>query len=150
MRTIIAVTALALAITVGTTSTPAPLGQAAAQEGGLQARLRAADANKDGQLTKAEAVAGRERAFAAMDTDGDGFITEAERAAVRAKAGKGRGGGREGGGDADGDGKISRAEFLGAPYPLFERLDANRDDVLDAEELAVARGALAKRKQGTP
>lgn len=118
--------------------------------GGPLDRLRAMDANKDGNITKAEARAARETMFRGLDTNADGFVTEAERTALREAAGKdgpGRGGG---GGDTNGDGKISRAEFLDAPYRGFDRLDANNNDIVEASEVEAARAMMGQRKKGTP
>ena len=127
----------------------APMAIAHAQPGGALERLRAADLNGDGAITRAEARTGRETAFRAMDTDNDGFVTAAEKEARRAEVAKKRGD-RGAGGDTDGDGKVSRAEFLNAPYRIFDRLDANRNDTIDAAELETARTMLLQRKQGTP
>jgi len=114
--------------------------------GGLE-RMMAADANRDGAITKAEARAARESAFARFDANSDGFIGADERAARAGKAGRG---GRGGGGDTNGDGKVSKAEFMAAPYRGFDRFDANRNDTLEASELAAARALFQQRKNGTP
>lgn len=101
--------------------------------------MRGADANGDGAVTRAEALAVREAAFARMDANGDGYVSQAERAAT---TGQRRGQRQEAVRaemDADGDGRLSRAEVMNAPMPLFDRADANGDDVLSAEELAAAR-----------
>ncbi len=140
--------AASLALTAALTGAMAA-GPAAAQEGGPLAILRAADTNGDGQLTKAEARAAREAGFNRADANGDGFVTQEERTARSAGKGKGRGG-AGGGGDTDGDGKISRAEFMDARYPAFERFDANNNDVLDAGELEALRNMAGRRRQGTP
>jgi hypothetical protein len=132
----------------------APVAIASAQPGGggMLERLRAVDLNGDGAITKVEARTARETAFRALDTNNDGFVTDAEKAATRDGAAKKRGGGgpNGGGGDTNGDGKISRDEFMNAPYRAFDRLDANNNDIIDASELESARTMLMQRKQGTP
>lgn len=107
-------------------------GAAFAQDG-----MRGADANGDGLVTRAEAQAARERAFARLDADGSGFIDAGERP-------QGRGGDRLGRADGDNDGRVSRTEFLGQPMRLFERFDANDDNRLDSEELAAAQAAMRR------
>ena len=106
-----------------------------AQQGGLGLeRLRAMDANGDGAITRAEAAAVRGAQFSRLDTDGDGYLSQAERSAA------------PGGGrllsripDGDSDSRISRAEFMAAPYRGFDRLDADGDGTLSAQELEAAR-----------
>jgi Ca2+-binding EF-hand superfamily protein len=45
--------------------------------------------------------------------------------------------------DKDRDGKVSRAEFVDGPTPVFDRVDTNHDGVIAADELAAARRQLA-------
>lgn len=124
----------------------APFDLAFAQQGANPMdRLMAADANRDGQITKAEARTAREAAFPRLDANSDGFLSSEERRGGGDR--RGRGGG---GGDADNDGRISKAEYMAAPYRMFERLDANRNDVLEASELEAARAFMGSRKKGTP
>ena len=130
--------------------------------GGMAGRIAAMDLNHDGSITKAEARTARETEFRATDADHDGFISQAERDARRAQfaamrpegaGGKGKRGGDHGGGghqDVNGDGKVSRDEFMNAPYRMFERIDTNHNDVLEAAELAAARTRALQMKQGTP
>lgn len=132
----------------------------ASAQGGMMARIAAMDLNHDGSITKAEARTARETEFRAVDTDHDGFLSQAERDARRAQfaamrpegaSAKGdRGGGHGGREDTNGDGKISHDEFMNAPYRLFERLDTNHNDVIEASELAAARTRAMQMKQGTP
>lgn len=98
-------------------------------------RLMAQDANRDGAVTLAEAQAARAAIFARLDADNSGALSEAERAAVSQQMG-GMGLRRA---DANRDGQISRAEFMNMPYRVFDRFDANNDDVLDASEIAALR-----------
>lgn len=50
--------------------------------------------------------------------------------------------------DADGDGKLSREEVPEGMARGFDRIDANRDGFLDAEELSAARAARGERGEG--
>lgn len=69
-----------------------------------------ADANKDGNLTKAELTAALDARFKTMDANGDGKVTTEERAAMRqARLDK-----RFAKMDRDGNGQISKAEFSAA------------------------------------
>lgn len=47
--------------------------------------------------------------------------------------------------DVDGDGRITRSEFQALRGLGFERLDANGDDQLSAEERAAAQGPMARQ-----
>lgn len=116
--------------------------------------LKEADTNKDGALSKAELTASREAQYARVDTDKDGFVSEAERAAAAPPAAAGRSRGRELAGgaaarfDSNGDGKVSKAEFLGAPTPGFDFADTNKDGNLSKEEIAAVRGRAGKLRKG--
>jgi Ca2+-binding EF-hand superfamily protein len=116
---------------------------AAAQE----ARFAAADADRDGLLSRAEVARALPRLaarFDRIDRDGDGSLSPDElRAWRRVSAARNRVG--EGGfvehfrrADADGDGALTRAEAQQALPRLaakFDRIDANGDGRLTAEEL---------------
>ncbi len=110
--------------------------------------LLAADANKDGVITKAEFDTQRTVRFAELDKNKDGFLSEEERAAGRqggpppgVQAGGPPPGGGRGNIDANSDGKISKTEYI-ADNGLFQRVDANKDGKIDAAERAAipARG----------
>jgi Ca2+-binding EF-hand superfamily protein len=128
--------ALALGALVAT-----PFTMAAAQEG----RFAAADADRDGVLSRAEVERGLPRLvprFEELDRNRDGNLSPEE---LRARAGAGDRRGGEGGfaehfrrADADGDGVLTRAETEKALPRLeakFDRIDADRDARLTPDEL---------------
>jgi Ca2+-binding EF-hand superfamily protein len=106
-----------------------------------------ADANNDGSVTREEFTAARAARFAKLDRNSDGYIDSDDvpkRLAARRQ--------KQGGGDfmvgqfdTDGDGKVSKEEFINGPTLAFDRADTNKDNVLDAKELAAAKEA-AKEK----
>lgn len=125
--------------------------------------LGRADANNDGSITRAEFVAAsnalqqanasamtaqREQIFARLDTNRDGTITRAEMDAGRDQVREGRPAqGQNGAGpmgqatrpnnpDTNNDQKVSLAEWLARPDPLFDRGDANNDGRVTREEAA--------------
>lgn len=124
--------------------------------------LRAADANQDNTITRAEVDQLQSEMFAWMDRNGDGVLSSADRspvhqrlAALRAENAsdddgerrRGRRGGRGHdrglrGMDTNEDGQVTREEFMARGAPGFERLDANDDGQVTADELdaAVERG----------
>lgn len=135
--------------------------------------LRAADADGDHSVTRAEVDELQAEMFVYMDRNGDGFLDDEDKSPIhqrmrliheqrRAEAGEngegrpegrrgGRGGRRGPGGgdddhrraDADEDGRVSRDEFMAATGPLFSRLDENGDEVISPDEL----DAAAERRQ---
>jgi hypothetical protein len=97
-------------------------------------RLKAADSNGDGLLSRSEAHALPRLAerFDAIDANGDGQVSFDElRGARRAH----RHGHFLRALDADGDGRVSKAEALAKAEARFNRADANNDGFLTAEEL---------------
>ena len=104
-----------------------------------------ADANNDGVLTRQEFDAGHAAKFARMDANSDGSVSaDEQRAAHRAMSeqmrehhGEDRAERREthwNQQDANSDGAVSREEFLSRPNQAFDRMDANRDGNLSADE----------------
>lgn len=149
--------ALAMALTI-----PA-LSHADAGKRGHGAHLIGmADADKSGDVSKAEFRAAAETRFAAMDQNGDGFVTkeemEAAHAEMRARFEERRTE-RFAALDADGDGKVSLEEMNQAAEKraaergkdglperhaarmskFFEKADADGDGALTAEELQAAK-----------
>ena len=97
-------------------------------------RLKAADTNNDGAISRAEAQALPRLAerFDALDTNRDGQLTREE---MRAAHGQARRVAFLRMLDADGDGKVSKAEALARAEERFNRADANGDGFLTADEL---------------
>lgn len=117
------------------------------------------DANKDGKISRGELEAAPQL-FARLDSDANGELSKDEAAkASAADVAKIKTGGsqapemgdrpkRRGGMgmlDTDGDGKVSKKEFLAMQAKNFDRMDANKDGALDAEELKRSPMAQAMR-----
>lgn len=120
-----------------------------------------ADANNDGQVTRAEVEAAATKRFTEMDADKDGYVTKEEVDAARKakfearkkefdekraeikekrkeKAAQVKGRRAEGGPkgpDANEDGRISRDEMLASATRRFDHADANNDGVLTKDEM---------------
>lgn len=109
------------------------------------------DTNGDGALTRAEAMAAAERRFTARDTNKDGTITREER-----RAGKphGRRMGRHmrEGGPRGPMREMTQAQFRDAALSRFDRIDANHDGRVDANEREamklVMRARMADHDRG--
>jgi Ca2+-binding EF-hand superfamily protein len=118
----------------------------AGQPGGqFDALVKAADKNGDGKITKAEA--GDASWFSKLDQNNDGVIDATELEKAR-KAMSAAGGNQFEAvlkkADKNGDGKITKAEAGDAAW--FAKLDQNKDDVIDAEELEKARKAMGSNQ----
>jgi Ca2+-binding EF-hand superfamily protein len=113
---------------------------------GLLARV---DTNKDGQITREESAAARERMFRRLDKNKDGLIDEPEiekaRQAIvdRAAMMEKRLSSRWQRMDSDGDGKVSAAEFQ-ARSAMFELADRNGDGVVSKDEIDFMRGLFGR------
>lgn len=111
----------------------------------MMERLKAADTNADGLISRSEAAALPRilENFDAIDANKDGQISVEELRAFRAQhRGHGEGKGRHFQRmDTDGDGKVSRQEAINAATAMFDRLDANKDGFVTPDELAAAHKA---------
>ncbi|MGC4087214.1 MAG: hypothetical protein QM756_04780 [Polyangiaceae bacterium] len=86
-----------------------------------------ADANKDGKVTLAEALAAGNERFAKKDANKDGAITKDEV--------KGRAARLLERADANKDGKVTRAEGEALVRDGFTRFDKNKDGAITKDEL---------------
>lgn len=136
-------------------------GAALAQPGGMRA-----DANDDGNVTRAELNAFLDERFARADANSDGAIDASEREAMRSErrrhrgerrgrhGGEGRRGGRHGHGarmerlDSNGDGRITREELGNRAIERFNSADANGDGTVTREERRAARAAFRAERRG--
>ena len=136
---------------------PNPANQTGANQTAGTPMPRAAmrqDADRDGVVTRAEAIAQADARFAQMDTDRDGRVSATEMRAYRTAmrdrmVARGRdvpvpppGGAKHDGMgrrmDPNRDGSVTREEFQARALKRFDRMDANRDGRIDATERANA------------
>lgn len=141
MKTVLVISAIALA-SAATLVMAHPEGQA--HRGAKFERLRAADTNADGLISRTEAAALPRIAerFDAIDANHDGQISFEE---LRGAHHKARGEGFLKRLDADGDGKVSKAEALAKATERFDRVDANKDGFITSDEIAAGQGHRGHR-----
>lgn len=127
-------------LAVAATAAVAFAGDRGDRGGGME-RVKAADKNGDGLISRAEAAALPKLAtqFDAIDTNKDGQISSdelrANHEAKRAERWKKL--------DANADGKVSKAEAqANAPrmFDHFDQLDANKDGFITQEEMKAGHG----------
>ncbi len=112
-----------------------------------------ADADRDGKITRAEALDRAKRDFARMDLDSDGRITDADLPPMMRGRDVLKGGttgmGHRGGGfglarivgaDANKDGIVTQDEYLAEAGRRFDQFDRNKDSAIDKAD----RDAMTK------
>ena len=130
-----------------------------------QERFARLDVNDDGELNPADREARRQQVFDRMDADNSGGISfeeftalreqrQEQRAERREQAGprlgmRGRPGGRgmARAADTDRDGTITQAEFAGAALARFDRIDANKDGTIGADERPAPRRMMRRMRR---
>ena len=105
------------------------------------------DTNKDGVITRAEHDAARAERLARLDANKDGFVTWEEHEAAKERRARESFTRRH---DENGDGRVSIDEMSDHGEHFFERLDADRNGVVSAEEAQAMRGARRGGHRGAP
>ena len=121
--------------------------------GGHGDRMKAADLDGDGQVTRAEVESLRAENFAKADANGDGSVTQDEMTAFREAQMEERKANRQSRqferADANNDGVLSADEFGARMTERFDKVDTDGDGIIsDAEREAARenmRGWRAKR-----
>jgi len=142
------VTLVAVALGAAATLTIADPGQGP-RRGAMMERLKAADTNADGLISRSEAAALPRLAehFDAIDANRDGQVSFEELRAFHARHRGERGKAFMKRLDTDGDGKVSRNEALAAAAARFDAADANKDGFLTPEEMRAAHRAQHGKAQ---
>lgn len=146
-KTLLSATVLTLALTAGSVAL------ADHHKGMHGPKAPIADANQDGQVSKAEFDSARANQFAKMDADKNGQVSaaemqahheamKAERMARRAERQKARMDKHLAILDTNKDGQISQAEFAAKGAEHFAKMDANKDGQISADERRKGRDGM--------
>jgi Ca2+-binding EF-hand superfamily protein len=103
------------------------------------------DENKDGQVTRQEALAASQRLFQRLDGNADGELTKAESEAGTKAMREQELSTHFKQLDANGDGRLTVAESQ-LPQPVFDRLDANKDKALTLAEMQAGPDKRAEQR----
>ncbi|WP_244024413.1 EF-hand domain-containing protein [Novosphingobium organovorum] len=110
-------------------------------------RLREADTNHDGAISRAELIAARKANWQRMDRNHDGVFTRDDLPAiVQARWDGDRLQELRRVFDANHDGKLSYKEFVEGPTLGFDMADANHDGRVTQAELEALRAAIKARR----
>ncbi len=113
--------------------------QQAADAAQAMARMMEADANHDGKVTRAELIMWRASNFVRFDRDRDGVLAPDDIPAfLRASSVGLQLESMIKQYDTDADRRLSRAEFVDGPTPLFDLADANHDGCVTKAEADAA------------
>lgn len=104
------------------------------------ARPMGMDTDRDGVITRAEALAKADAMFAAADSNRDGTVTREERRAARERmrAAAGR--------PERPDRGVTRADMQARAAARFDRADTNKDGRIDAAEKTAMRAMRHERR----
>ncbi|THG40580.1 hypothetical protein [Sphingomonas olei] len=116
----------------GTAISGAAIAQTAAPTAAAQRGPGAADTNRDGVVTRAEALAAADARFDRLDADKNGKLTAGEHR------------GRRGGAEAE----VTREQFRERAGQRFDRMDANKDGRIDAAERQAMRDKWKGKRGG--
>ncbi|MFT4076558.1 MAG: EF-hand domain-containing protein [Asticcacaulis sp.] len=105
-------------------------------------RVKEADSNHDGMITRVEWQTYRTAQFSHFDRNGDGVLSEADRPRLAGRRNGGRLAEMMALLDQNHDGQVSRAEFVNGPMPAFDQADLDHNGVVDGYEIKQAETRL--------
>lgn len=108
-------------------------------------RMRAADANRDGTITRQELISHRAAEWPRLDRNGDNYFSKDDLPRfARSRWDGGRLATLRETYDSDRDDRISRAEFLSGPTTAYDLADRNRDNRVTSAEIDTAIAELKR------